>query len=207
VAKTKPILPIGPLRDLLAWWRKAQIRGVIIGGLAVAFRGKARTTRDVDAVIFLEGVRLSNFLGLGERFSFQPRIPDALAYARENRVLLLHHGASNVRVDLSLGALPFENAVLERAQTVKVGRLAVPVATVEDLLVLKAIANRTVDKGDMEGLLDLNADVDIAYVRRHLMEFAGVLEMPEVLDDFDRMMSRREIKKPPKPRTKRLRKD
>jgi hypothetical protein len=54
VAKKKSAaLPLEPLRDLLAWWKQARVRGMIIGGLAVSLLGRPRTTRDVDAVILL----------------------------------------------------------------------------------------------------------------------------------------------------------
>ena len=34
MAKKKPQLPLEVLPDLLSWWRKAKVKGVIIGGLA-----------------------------------------------------------------------------------------------------------------------------------------------------------------------------
>jgi hypothetical protein len=45
---------------------------MIIGALAVAFLGRPRATRDVDALIFLAEDRWSSFLKKGEEFSFQP---------------------------------------------------------------------------------------------------------------------------------------
>ena len=191
MAKEKLKLPTKPLPDLLAWWRKAKVPGVIIGGLAIAYRGNPRTTRDVDAIIFLDDNRLVDFLEQGESFSFKPRIPDPIAFARESRVLLLRHGKSQIDIDLSLGGPMFEPQILERAQNVKVGKLTLPIATVEDLLVLKAVANRHIDRVDIAGLLEFNDDVDIGYVRRHLANFAALLEMPEILDDFEQMLGDR----------------
>src|SRR5205807_947680 len=106
-----------------------------VGGLAVAVLGRPRLTQDVDAIIFLEQDLWPQFLRKGEALSFHSRIPDALAFAQENRVFLVHHANSGIDVDLSLGALPFERQALERAQKVKIGRVSVPVATAEDLIV------------------------------------------------------------------------
>jgi hypothetical protein len=65
-------LPIAPLRDLLAWWRKTRTKGLVIGGLAIAFRGEPRITRDVDAIVFLEEKRWASFLEKGTQFSLFP---------------------------------------------------------------------------------------------------------------------------------------
>ena len=195
MAKKKPQLPLGVLPDLLTWWRRTRVKGVVIGGLAVAFRGRARTTRDVDAIIFMDEDQWPAFLKKGEKLSFRPRIPDALDFAMKNRVLLMCHHDTNTEVDLSLGSLPFERQVLARAQRVKVGRLAVPFATAEDLIVLKAIANRPLDLGDIDGVLDRTVDLDLAYVLKHVDEFAEELETPAIMEDLERLLTRHQAKR------------
>ena len=42
------VLPIAPLPDLMRWWQAGHVRGVVIGGLAVALLGRPRVTRDID---------------------------------------------------------------------------------------------------------------------------------------------------------------
>jgi hypothetical protein len=195
VSKSSPELPLGPVRDLLAWWRKAKVEGLIIGGLAVAFLGRPRTTRDVDAIIFLEEDQWLSFLKKGEAFSFLSRLPDPLPFARQNRMLLVRHEKSAIDVDLSLGALPFEWDALKRVKMVRIGRLSVPLPTPEDLIILKAIANRPKDEIDIDGLLDSNDDVDLARIRKHVDEFAQALEMPELYETIDRMLVRHNAKK------------
>jgi hypothetical protein len=192
VAKTSAELPVGPLRDLLAWWRKTKTKGLIVGGLAVALLGRRRTTQDVDKIVFVEEDRWPAFLKNGERFSFQSRIPDPLAFARKNRVFLVHHENSGIDVDLSLGALPFERQALERVQKVKIGRISAPIATPEDLIILKAIANRPKDRIDIEGLLERCAELDYAYIRKPVDEFARFLEIPGIFQDLDRMLLKHE---------------
>jgi hypothetical protein len=46
--------------------------------------------------------------------AYDPRIPDAAAFARTNRVLLLR-AKSGVGLEIALGALPFEESVVERS--------------------------------------------------------------------------------------------
>src|SRR5438034_4950803 len=107
-------VPVAPLADLLAWWKAAGVRGMIIGGLANYFVGRPRATRDVDAVVRADDADLPKFLDKGTRFGFVQRIPDALSFAAQSNVLLLHHRESGIDIDISLAYLPFELEALER---------------------------------------------------------------------------------------------
>ena len=64
-----------------------------------------------------------------------------------------------------------------------------PVATPEDLLVLKAIAGRPRDIVDIEGLLAANPSVDRDRVRSVTAAFAELLEAPEILETLDRLLA------------------
>ncbi len=185
MAKTTPALPTGPLRDLLLWWRQTRVKGVIIGGLAVAFHGRPRLTRDVDAIVFVEEERWAKFVDKGKQFSFRSRSADVLKLAKETRVLLVHHEPSGIDVDLIVAGILFEEQVLERAKKVKVARLSVPVATAEDMIILKAIANRPIDLRDLDGLFDSSTQLDYAYIRKNAEHFAAILDTPKILEDLD----------------------
>jgi predicted nucleotidyltransferase len=80
-------------------------------------------------------------------------------------------------------------------QPVRVGRLSVPVASAEDLIVLKAVAHRHIDQADIAKLLDLCEDLDFAYIRKHVDALSQALEMPEIFEDLDQSL--REYEKPP----------
>jgi hypothetical protein len=98
--------------DLLNFCEARSWRACVIGGLAVQRWGEPRLTRDVD---------LSLLTGFGheERFvdrltqRYQARIQDAKAFALRNRVLLLVK--DDVGIDVALGAIPFEERVIERS--------------------------------------------------------------------------------------------
>ncbi len=152
-------------------------------------RGLARrATRDVDAVVVLPTSSWASFLEQGEQVSFRSRVPDPLEFAKRSRILLLHHEPSAIDVDPSFAATDFESEALLRAKNVKVGRLSVPVATAEDLIVFKAVAHRSIDMADIEKLLDLYADLDYDPIRKHVDEFATLLEMPELFIDLDQRL-------------------
>jgi predicted nucleotidyltransferase len=181
------------LPDLLAWWRKARVKGVVIGGVAVAFRGRPRITRDVDAIVFLEEERWAEFLAIGEKLAFHERIPDLLEFAKRSRVLTVRHEKTGTPVDLSLGSLAIERQTLERAEKVKIGRLAVPVASAEDLIILKTVAGRPQDVIDMDSVLDRTPNLDVTYVRLQIAEIAQTLDAPDIGAQFERLLERKTL--------------
>ncbi len=193
--KAKTTLPIAPLPDLMRWWQAQQTRGLIIGGLAVALLGRPRVTRDIDALILLAEERWSAFLDSGGAFGFVPLQPDALAFAREARVLLLRHESTGIDVDVALGCLPFEEEAVARAAPVQVGGVLVPLPTPEDLVIMKAVAHRERDLLDIEGLLAAHPKLDVARVRQWVRVFADAIEAPEIYDDLERRLPRRPTRK------------
>lgn len=107
---------------------------------------------------------------------------------------------TKVPIDLSIGFLPFEEETVRRARRMKTKRLQIPVATPEDLLILKAIAGRPRDIVDMDGLLTANATIDRRRVRSKTALFAEILEAPEILESLDRVFEA--ARRAPKPRTR-----
>src|SRR5207244_4399771 len=94
------------------------------------------------------------FLDSGRDFGFIPRAADVLAFAGESHVLLLNHQPSRIDVDISLGGLPFEKETIARAIPKDLEKFSVDLPTPEDLIILKAIANRPRDLVDIEAVLD-----------------------------------------------------
>ncbi|MBM3153202.1 MAG: nucleotidyl transferase AbiEii/AbiGii toxin family protein, partial [Chloroflexi bacterium] len=121
-------------------------RGVIIGGAAVSILGRARYTEDVDAMFLLSSKDLPGLLEAAEEAGIEPRIENAADFARKNRVLLLKHTPTDTSIDISLGALPFEEEMVERSTLYEVDEaLQLRLPTPEDLIIMKAIAHRPKD--------------------------------------------------------------
>jgi hypothetical protein len=193
--KAKLVLPVAPLADLVQWWQSQHTRGLVIGGLAVALLGRPRVTRDVDALVLLEEEHWPAFLEAGRRFSFTSRLADALAFAREARVLLVRHQPTGIDVDIALGRLPFEEEAVTRATAVQVAGVSVPLPTPEDLVIMKAVAHRERDLIDIEGLLAAHPKLDVRRVRRWVRSFSDALEAPELYDDLQQRLARRSPRK------------
>ncbi len=174
----------------MRWFSAAGLRGAIIGGVAASLLGKPRLTKDIDVVIM--DADPEDLLDSAADFGFVPRIPDAMEFARTTRMLLLRYTEGNIDVDLSLGALPFENEVIERSSLIDVGAgLRIRIASPEDIVVMKAVAGRGRDVMDIENILGANPNLDIERVRRWVREFASVLDMPEIHDDLEKLLRSR----------------
>lgn len=179
------------LADLLRWWKRAHVDGLIIGGVAASLLGKPRMTQDVDALILLDADRWDEFIRVGKACGFRPRRADALGFARRSRVLLMQHIASGIGVDISLGALPFEYESMSRAVHIRVGKgLAIPVPSPEDLIIMKAVAHRPKDMIDIESIVQAHHRLNTKRIKTVVREFASLLELPEIYDDLAKLLSR-----------------
>lgn len=169
-------------------------RFCIIGGLAVQRWGKQRLTQDVDVTLLCpfgsEPAVIERLLSL-----FQPRLPDAREFARRNRVLLLRT-AGGVELDLSLGAIPFEERCVARSSEWEISPGSVlRTCSAEDLIVLKAFAGRTLDWFDVESVAIRNhgkLDWKLVFEElRPLVELKGTPEALERLRELQRDPRRR----------------
>jgi hypothetical protein len=184
--------PIDPLHDTLAdlmlWIQSEGLQAAVIGGVAAGLHGQPRLTDDVDAVVL--DVPAEKLLVSGAGFGFSARVSDALEFSRTTHVLLMKH-RSGVDLDISLGALPFEREVVERARAVAAGKLLIMVASPEDLIIMKALARRPQDIADIAGIIETQPSLDIDRIRHWVREFSAILEMPELLDDLEMLLRRR----------------
>jgi len=194
-----PVAPLlGALGALEGWLRSEALDHVYIGGLAVALVGRPRITQDIDGIVLLGGMSIREALRRARRAGLSPRLPDAAGFAEKSRVLLLRHDGTGVPIDLSIGFLPFEEEAVRRARTMRAKGLEIPVATPEDLVVLKAIAGRPRDIVDIEGLIAANPGIDRKRIRSVTAAFADLLEAPEVLESLDRWLEAPRPKKAPR---------
>jgi hypothetical protein len=165
---------------LVAALAEARVPWMVIGGIAVIARGVRRMTADVDAVVRGDAIDVDTLVKVFARHAIRPRTPDAAAFARANQVLLLHHVPSQVELDVSLGWTAFEHEALAARSVIPYGRVKAPMASPEDLLIMKAIAARPTDIKDAVQLLALYPSIDLARVRRKIKELASAADAPEL---------------------------
>ncbi len=165
-------------------------RFCFIGGLAVLRWGNPRETVDVDLTLLTgfgnERPFMSTLIA-----AFPPRIPDAADFALANRVLLLR-ATSGVGLDISLAGLPFEESVVGRSSLFTYPPdTPLRTCSAEDLIVLKAFADRPKDWMDIEGIIVRQSPrLDWDYVREQFAPLAELKDAPELVDTLERTRQR-----------------
>lgn len=140
---------------------KKKIPFAIVGGLALAFHGIVRNTVDVDLVISLTAPQLEKAEQALKEIGLQSRIPvrakDIAAFRKEyirDRNLIAWSFVDfknplrqvDILIHLSLEDLPH--------QTIKVGGVRIPVATLQALAEMKKTAGRPQDLVDLERIYE-----------------------------------------------------
>lgn len=152
--------------------RRQGTKFALVGGLAVSVRGKVRTTRDVDLAIAVSNdaeteALVLNLAPSGYRVL---SILEQEVHARLATVRLT--SPLGVVVDLLAASCGIESEIVAAATSTEFrGIGAIPVARAEDLLAMKLLSareGRARDWDDARGLIEENAELDLALVRQRL---------------------------------------
>lgn len=151
----------GILAELSAAARLADLRVALIGGAAVNAFEDPRFTKDVDLTVTAKADAVSRFVSILLEHGFvMVRDEGEGAPSGPDFVQLRRPGTMDV-VDIIVAKTEYQDQVIARA--VAPAEDSLPVATAEDLIVLKLIANRPVDHTDTY-LLGRDNAIDWAYV-------------------------------------------
>jgi hypothetical protein len=144
---------------------RAQVRYVVVGGVAMVLHGHARLTVDIDLVVDLDDEPAARAIdaliamGLRPRAPVNPRdfadrsIREAWVRDRAMQVFSVSDPANPMRaIDLFVTyPIPFE-ALWTRSQVFDIQGAPVHVASIEDLIHLKRLAGRPQDEADVREL-------------------------------------------------------
>ncbi len=155
----------GQIERVLRALNAAQVRYLVVGGVAVVLHGHLRTTLDLDLVVQLESANLEKALMVLVELGFQPRAPVPIewfadpekrqAWVREKNLMvfsLWHPEVPAFEVDLFANE-PFDfDRVYGRAVTVQLANVETTVISLDDLMEMKRLASRPRDVEDLEAL-------------------------------------------------------
>ena len=157
-----------------------------IGGIALLFWGEQRLTKDIDLTLFA-GFGNEEFYIEKLLENFNGRIEDAKNFALRNRVLLLE-SENKIGIDISLGAFPFEEEMVKRAEhQIYLKDISLKICSAEDLIVLKAFADRGKDWSDIQGILIKQTKLDWKYIFEQLTPLVELKEAPEILTKLNNL--------------------
>ena len=145
------------LRDL----NEAQIRYVVVGGLAVIRHGVVRATKDVDVAVAMDDENLARLTALAERWGATNPDGSPLRSARlpAGGALTMRTPACLVDI-LSEQLLPAPFAdVLARADVKRIDGVEAPICSLVDLVAMKRATRRGADELDLERLREAHGDL------------------------------------------------
>lgn len=160
----------------------------VIGGVAVQRWGEPRQTVDVDATL-LTGFGCEESAIVRLLSQFDSRIENPQEFALQNRILLLK-SPKGTDIDLSFGALPFEERLIERSSEWRVPRHGmIRTCSAEDLVVLKAFASRPQDWIDVEKVIIRQGQrLNRHLIVEELTPLAELKEDPELLEHLQSLL-------------------
>lgn len=184
-----------PLRQLFDDLRDA-LEGLgvpyaVMGGIAASAWGLPRFTHDIDVAVNLRASEIGRLLGALEKRGylvpeeFRRGWTDQLAGTRKIAVKRVA-GKHVWDIDFFLAESDFLRSALARRKLVDLDGRQTPLITPEDLIVLKLVAWRPKDQGDIDDLLLVVGALDEAY----LHEWAERLNIRERLGEAWRRAGR-----------------
>ena len=174
-------------REIQDFCDKHGWRSCFIGGIAVQRWSQPRVTRDVDLTL-LTGFGLESTFVEALLAHYTPRNTNSAQFALRSRVLLVN-SPSGIGIDISLGALPFEHLMVQRASPFEFAPgLELRTCSAEDLMVMKLFASRAIDIRDAEGIaVRHDKTLDWRYIEGQLIPLAEAKEEPEILRQLARI--------------------
>ena len=167
--------------------RELQVEHVLIGGVAVGILSAPRATGDVDFLMLDLDGRLPEVISVAEKHGLVSIALDPVALAMKTRVIVLKAHETGVQVDIGMGFIPLEREIVRHALEMRFGDVTLRVPRPEDLVIMKALAMRTVDKGDIERLLHANPSVNRRRVRKVIKALALALDVPGLIVELDQI--------------------
>jgi hypothetical protein len=158
---------------LLSLVNESGLSVALIGGQAVNYWARPRYTDDFDFTVAADPAGIDRIVAGLLEHGFQvvrnqaPGSPSGPDFVR------LERGYKLDAVDLIVAKTEYQDGIVLRA--IRTGTEALPIATAEDLIVLKLVANRSKDHEDIRSLLEACPDLDWAYIE-DWAEFWGLAE-------------------------------
>lgn len=164
-------MKLADIEAILRALNGAEVRYLIVGGLAVVAHGYLRFTQDIDIVLSLERDNVLRAMNALNAIGYRPLVPvDASQFADEkirrawqnekNMIVfqMMNLDRPSTRLDLFVTE-PFDfKTEYASAEQREVGGISAPVLRMETLIVMKEQAGRPKDLGDageLKKLLDI----------------------------------------------------
>jgi hypothetical protein len=187
--KSEPQDVSGFLAACAAAFAELRLRWYLFGAQAAFFYGASRLTVDVDITVALEERSPKALTAALTRHGILVRV-DEEDFVERTRVLPVVHAPSRVAGDIVLAGPGLEERFLDRARERDVLGVRVPVASAEDLVVMKVLAARPKDIEDVKAIVAAQRDtLDVDDIRETLRLVEMALDQSDLLPAFDKVLA------------------
>ena len=180
---------IAALRDLGLALRELELEPVIVGGIAASLIAQPCQTRDIDALVIFDTSRAAELLRSLQQHGFRPRFSGMEEFAVAARLITIEHEQTGLPVDIALGCMPFEAELIQRSEEYAAGDVRIRLPSPEDLVVLKAIANRPKDQEDIRRIADVYPNLDRERIKVWVDQYGELLESPDLWDQIEPLLA------------------
>ncbi|MDQ2646260.1 MAG: nucleotidyltransferase [Myxococcota bacterium] len=168
---------------------RLNVRWYVFGAQAAILYGAARFTEDVDVTVEIGSLEASAFVSALAGAGFTPRINDR-AFIDQTRVIPVLHESTKTPLDIVLAGPGIEELFFDGVRIVEVSGQRVPVASPEDLVVMKVLAGRPKDLEDVVAVLAAQGQLDEERIRWLLDLLQQALDQSDLLPVFERCLTR-----------------
>lgn len=176
------------LRALAEAFDEQGVDWYLFGAHAVAIRGAPRATQDVDVTVQVPRTALPALIAALERHGLRHRYPELAAELIAHGSVLPLAASSGMEVDMVLSGSGLEQLALERATTVPIEGIPVPVVHATDLVVMKILAGRGKDIDDARAVIAAG-EVDSREARELLRQLEHALGQSDLVPQLEALLA------------------
>jgi predicted nucleotidyltransferase len=155
---------------------KEGIEYMIIGGQAVLIYGEPRLTKDIDITLGINVDGLEKILEIVRKLKLKLLVSEPEKFVKETFVLPVLDEKTGFRVDFIFSFSEYERTAIKRVKKIKIDKVEVNFASVEDVIIHKIVAGRERDLEDVRKIILKNKEIDFEYILRWLEFFESILE-------------------------------
>ncbi len=156
----------------------------ILGGLAVRVHGIPRPTYDVDFEVTVTDRQLIDFFEASDKLGYEVAAPyragwrDLVGGMPLVKLKTYVDDFHTIDVDVFVNDTPFQTSIMDRRLRVPFESRQLWFVTPEDLILMKLLANRPRDQGDVADVLFVQGKLDESYMRH----WANILSIADRLN-------------------------
>ncbi len=180
------------LQDLGRALSDLDLRWYIFGAQAAIIHGATRATADVDVTVDLGERTRAQLVEAVKARGFILRVDeDDAEFIAQTRVVPMVHEPTSLPFDLVLAGPGLEELFFERAEAVEIEGRRFPVASVEDMVVMKILAGRARDLEDAEAIVAAQGEsMNFAHIEGLLRTLEEALDQSDLLTELEHIRRR-----------------